>query len=98
MAYKLTRTKKGYYCIRIQVGGVRKTAYAKTEAEARAKLKALQQQALLDGGFANAHKRTLQDLVTAWLQSVHIRETTRANYEQTLRLRTMRDTRHRGAV
>lgn len=72
--------------VRVQIGGVRKTAYAKTEAEARAKLKALQQQALLDGGFTNAHKRTLADLCAAWLESANVRESTREYYERAMRL------------
>ncbi len=53
----------------IQISGRRRSVYAKTEREARAKLRALQREADRVSGLADSGRRTLNDLIDAWLDS-----------------------------
>lgn len=76
----ITKTRNGRWLVRLQVGGVRRNAYAATEREARAILREWHKQALLEGGLPSAGKRTLADLVQAWLESASIRESTKTWY------------------
>ncbi|MCS6774670.1 MAG: site-specific integrase [Thermoflexales bacterium] len=75
---------KGRWLVRLQVDGVRRSAYAASKREAQAILREWQKQALLDGGLPSAAKRTLADLAQAWLESADIRESTRVWYADIL--------------
>ncbi|MCZ7545010.1 MAG: site-specific integrase [Anaerolineae bacterium] len=75
----LFQRQDGRWQASIQVNGVRKTVYARSEREARQKLRTLQKQA--DTGLPNPGKRTLDDLLDAWLESAHnLKPSTRAKY------------------
>lgn len=52
----------------LQVNGIRKSVYGKTAQEARQKLAALQKQVALLRGFPDAGRRTVNDLLDAWLE------------------------------
>ena len=60
--------KDGRWQASLQVHGVRKTVYAKTEREARQKLAELRKQAALQGALPDPGKRTVGDLLDAWLE------------------------------
>lgn len=71
----------------IQVDGVRRTVYGKTEKEARTRLLAIKQQAASDGALSTPGKRTLAMLVDAWLSSApNLKPTTRESYKGFFRL------------
>jgi hypothetical protein len=60
---------------------VRRTAYAKTQREARAKLRNLQRQADADGGLPDGGRRTVTDLIDVWLTSAsNLKATTKDQY------------------
>lgn len=90
MAYEkssnIYKLRNGRWLVRLQVGGVRRSAYAATEREARAILREWRKQALQEDGLFNVGKRTLADLAQAWLAGANLRESTRAWYEMALRL------------
>ena len=65
----ILQRRDGRWQVALQVNGIRRTAYAKTEREARAKLRNLQRQADADGGLTDGGRRTVSDLIDAWLAS-----------------------------
>ncbi len=65
----VVQRKDGRWQASIQINGARRTVYGKTEKEARAKLRELQQQVAVNGALATPGKRTLDDLIDAWLTS-----------------------------
>ncbi len=65
----IIQRRDGLWQVSLQVSGTRRTAYAKSEREARAKLRALQQQVATDGALPTPGKRTVGDLIDAWLTS-----------------------------
>lgn len=54
----------------LQVDGRRRTVYGRTRAEAAGKLADLRQQALRAGTMPDPGRRTVDDLLTAWLEAV----------------------------
>ena len=84
----ITRRKDGRWQASIQIDGQRRSAYRKTEKEARAALFELRQQATQARAVqAEQGRRTLAQLIDAWLESAPgIRPTTAAVYWKFLRL------------
>lgn len=84
----ITRRKDGRWQASIQVEGKRRTAYCKTEKEARAALFELRKQAAQVRAVQAEHgRRTLAQLVDAWLAGAPgIRPTTAAVYRKFLTL------------
>jgi integrase len=82
----VTRRKDGRWQASLRVGNTRKTAYAKTEKEARAALFELRQQAAkAREAQAEPGRHTLAELAEAWLSSAPgLRSTTRASYRDFL--------------
>lgn len=73
--------RDGRWQVSLQVNGIRKTEYAKTEREARAKLRNLQRQADADGGLTDGGRNTVSDLIEAWLASAsNLKPTTIEQY------------------
>ena len=65
----------------IQIHGKRRSIYAKTEREARAKLRDLQKEADTVGGLADPGQRTVGDLFDTWLDSApDLKPSTVSNY------------------
>lgn len=86
-AGKVTRRSDGRYMGTLQINGVRRSVYGKSEKEVRAALKALQQQVAQSGRLADPGSRTLADLTEAWLTSAPgLKETTKASYRNFLTL------------
>ena len=65
----ISQRKDGRWQAAIMVNGVRKTVYGKTEREARRKLQELQRQVHTLGALPNTGKRTVNDLLDAWLET-----------------------------
>ncbi len=65
----ITRRKNGLWQASLQIAGVRKIVYAKTEREARQKLQELRRQATVQGALPDPGKRTVNDLLSAWLEA-----------------------------
>lgn len=63
----ISRRKDGLWQASLQVAGVRRTVYARTEGEARRKLADLRKQAAVQGALPDGGRRTLDDLLDAWL-------------------------------
>jgi len=77
----IVRRRDGLWQASIQVNGTRPTVYAKSEREARAKLRELQRQADADGALPAPGKRTVADLIDAWLTSApNLKPSTIARY------------------
>lgn len=77
----ITRRKDGLWQASLQVDGTRRTVYAKSEREARAKLRTLQRQVDTEGALHTVGRRTMSDLVTAWLESApDVKPTTAKQY------------------
>jgi len=83
----ICRRKDGRWQVSLQVNGIRKTAYAKTEREARQRLLSLQKQVALQNGLADPGTRTVNDLLDAWLKvaSPNWRGTTLEEYDTACR-------------
>lgn len=82
----LCQRSDGRWCGTLQVNGVRRFVYGKSEAEAKRKLLELQRQADV-GSLADPGKRTVDDLLDEWLQTVRptLKPRTLADYENTCR-------------
>lgn len=65
----VTLRRDGRWQVALQVDGVRKIAYGKTEKEARRKLLELQGQVSTLGALPDAGRRTVNDLLDAWLET-----------------------------
>jgi len=65
----VVRRKDGRWQGSLQVAGVRRTVYGRTRSEAVAKLGALKAQAARAGVLPDPGKRTLDDLLDAWLDA-----------------------------
>ncbi len=63
----ICKRKDGRFQVSLQVAGVRKTVYARTEREARQRLEELKRQAALYGALPHPGSRTVKDLLEAWL-------------------------------
>lgn len=61
--------KDGRWQASLQINGVRRTIYAKTEREARTKLRDLQRKADNAGSLPDPGRRTVNDLLNIWLGS-----------------------------
>jgi integrase len=77
----ITQRKDGRWQAALRVAGIRRTVYGKTRKEAAGKLAELRRQAA--GGLPDPGRRTVADLLTAWLESAM----------PTLRPRTLHDYR-----
>ena len=79
---EVTLRSDGRWCATLQLGGIRRYVYGKTEREARKKLAALERQANV-GGLADPGKRTVGDLLDHWLEVVRptLKARTVADYE-----------------
>jgi len=66
----ICRRKDGLYTAALMVDGRRKWVYGKTEREVRLKLLALQNLAARSGNLPQPGKRTVSDLLDAWLEAV----------------------------
>lgn len=77
----ILQRRDGRWQVSLQVNGVRRTVYATTERKARAKLRNLQRQADSDGQLTDGGRRTVSDLVEAWLSSAsNLKPTTKEQY------------------
>jgi len=72
----VVQRRDGRWQASLQVNGVRRTVYGRTEREARAKLRELRRQADTDGALTTPGKRTVADLIDAWLTSAPNLKTT----------------------
>ena len=79
----ITRRADGRWQGALQVGGNRRTVYGATRQEAARKLVEVQRQASKTGSLPNPGKRTLGDLIDAWLavKSPTVKPRTMADYE-----------------
>jgi integrase len=66
----ITQRQDGRWQASLQVDGRRRTVYGRTRAEAAAKLAELQRQATKAGTLPDPGKRTVGDLLDAWLETV----------------------------
>jgi integrase len=64
---KINRRQDGRYSTSLQISGRRAFIYGKTEAEVRAKLKALDHRIGLAGAIPTPGRRSVNDLLDAWL-------------------------------
>jgi len=77
----ISKRKDGRWQASLQVGGVRHTVYGKTQREARNKLRDLQRQADKTGSLPTPGKRTVNDLLDAWLNNApNLKPSTIARY------------------
>ncbi len=65
----LLQRKDGRWQAQLQVDGKRKTIYGRTRAECAAKLDELKRQAASTGAIPDSGRRTLGDLLDAWLET-----------------------------
>ena len=73
--------RDGRWQAALMVNGTRRTVYGKSEREVRDKLRELRRQADADGALPTPGKRTVADLVDAWLTSApDLKPTTAAQY------------------
>jgi integrase len=63
----VVQRRDGRWQASLQVNGVRRTVYGRTEREAHTKLRELRRQADTDGALPMPGKRTVADLIDAWL-------------------------------
>lgn len=77
------RRKDGRWVASLRLNGVRRTVYARSEREARAKLRELQGQVAVTGALPNPGTRTVADLVEEWLASAStLKPSTAAQYRE----------------
>lgn len=76
----IVQRRDGRWQASIRQSGTRRTVYGKTEREARAKLRELQRQIDTTGALPNPGRRTVSDLVDAWLTSAPLKPSTVAQY------------------
>jgi integrase len=76
----IIQRKDGRWQASIRLNEGRRTVYGKTEREARAKLRELQRQIDTTGALPNPGRRTVAELVEAWLDSASVKPTTAAQY------------------
>ena len=81
----ISRRKDGRWQASLQVNGQRTTVYGKTRGEAAAKLRVLQSQAPAPTVNLTLSKRTLNELLDAWLdtKAAQVKPRTLADYRQT---------------
>lgn len=72
--------RDGRWQASIRHNGARRTVYGKTEREARAKLRELQRQIDTAGALPAPGRRTVSDLIGAWLTSAPLKPATVAQY------------------
>lgn len=60
--------RNGRWVVALQVNGKRRAVYAKTEREARQRLQELREQLALAGSLPTPGRRTVNDLLDAWLE------------------------------
>ncbi len=79
----IAQRQDGRWQASLQVDGHRRTVYGKTRQEVVAKLEALKRQALQAGALPDPGKRTLNDLLDAWLEvkAATVKPRTLADYE-----------------
>jgi integrase len=65
----VSQRKDGRWQASLQVNGVRRTVYGKSEREVRAKLQDLQRMSITEGNLPDPGRRTVNDLLTTWLDS-----------------------------
>jgi len=80
----VTQRQDGRWQASLQVDGHRRTVYGKTRQEVVAKLEALKRQASQAGALPDPGKRTLNDLLEAWLEvkAPTLKERTLADYQE----------------
>lgn len=78
----VVQRKDGRWQASIRHLGARRTVYGKTEREARAKLRELQRQIDTTGALPAPGRRTVSDLIDAWLASAPLKPSTVAQYRQ----------------
>ena len=83
----VTQRSDGRYVATVQVAGVRKYVYGATPADVRARVAELDQQVTSAGRLPTPGRRTVADLLTAWLDAIGptVRPKTMADYEGTVR-------------
>ncbi len=81
----ITQRKDGLWQASIQIDGRRRTAYGKTRRAAVIKLDELKQQAMQAGQLPDPGRRTLADLLEAWLavKAVTVKARTLFDYQNT---------------
>ncbi|PWH15394.1 MAG: hypothetical protein DDG58_11155 [Ardenticatenia bacterium] len=62
------RSSDNRWCASLMVDGKRRTVYGRTRSEVASKLRQLQEQAHLGGMLSDPGKRTVADLLNAWLE------------------------------
>ncbi len=80
----VTRRTDGSYCATLQVAGRRRFVYGRTPQAVRAKLQALTATVAQTGRLPAPGQRTLDDLLTQWLQTAPLRPKTLAGYQDLL--------------
>lgn len=79
----IVQRPNGLWQASLQLNGTRRTVYAKTEREVRAKLRDLQRQMDTTGALPAPGRRTVSDLVAAWLDSApNLKPTTITQYRE----------------
>lgn len=78
----LTQRKDGRWQAALQIDGTRRTVYGRTRSEASAKMDTLKRQAAKAGTLPDPGKRTVNDLLDAWLEvkAPTVRPRTLADY------------------
>jgi len=66
----ISRRPDGRWQGALQVNGVRRVIYAKSEREAKAKIQALQREAYVNGALPDPGRKTVDDLLDAWIENV----------------------------
>ena len=79
----INRRKDGRWQASLQVAGRRRTVYGRTRKEAARRLDALKREVASSGALSDPGRRTVNDLLDAWLETV----------APTLRPRTIHDYR-----
>lgn len=79
----IVKRSDGRWQGQLQINGVRRTVYARTKQEARARLRELSQQAAEISELPNPGRRTVGDLLDSWLDAAsNLKPSTRAQYRQ----------------
>lgn len=84
----IVKRSDGRYQASLQVNGHRRTVYGRTKAEVAQKLAELKRQASQAGDLPDPGKRTVTDLIAAWLDAVahDLKPRSMQDYQQTARL------------
>ncbi|MHB1006090.1 MAG: site-specific integrase [Chloroflexota bacterium] len=84
MSTNIIERADGRFCAAIQHNGRRKFVYGHSEKQVRDKVRELEKTIITTNAIPNPGRRTLKDLLDAWLETAELRPKTIHGYQQTI--------------